>query len=118
MYLSESFKRHRDVADRLVARFGGPTELLREENTGPSYDPQITTTEYPITYLETGFAFEEQELIAQYDTQGIISVPVDVVPVVSDRIRVRGVDMAIGECNPLQPAAGGTVILYEVRAGA
>lgn len=112
-----NYARSQATAKRLITKFGGTAAIRRSTTSGPSYDPQITTTDYPCTLVQdmidmtkvTGTLIEttdRRELIAASDLA--------ITPTTADKLVLGGSVHAIKSVQPLQPDPTGPVIMYEV----
>lgn len=105
----------RATATRLIRQYGKPADLLRDEETGPPYNPVVETKEHPVVMVETGYSMthRNETLVQSGDKLGIIS-PEGEEPLLSDRIRIDGSEYSFIDVKPLNP--GGTKLLFEFHA--
>jgi len=111
------YARARSTAERLIARFGQSGAIQRIVNSGPSYDPVQTTTDYACTLVDLdvdernidGTLIQRGDRMVYLSTAGL-----SIVPVLSDKVLIGGVLHAIVSVQPLQPA--GTVVMWQIIA--
>lgn len=119
----------RDTADRLLAKFGVASSLLRVANLGGSdTEPTQTTTEYPTIGVRTNLsrwypAFETNSDILRTDRLGLLSMGplaalgiLDVTPFdffVFDTGNAGGIKYRIIDAKPIAPA--GLAVVYSLQ---
>lgn len=103
------------TARRLIASYGKPAAIVREERTGPPHAPVVTEVEHPVTLVETGYSLtnRNETLIQTGDKVGLISTEGEA-PKLDDKLRLDGADYGFVDLQPLNP--GGVVLLYEFQA--
>lgn len=101
------------TAKRLLASYGKPANIVREERSGPPHAPVVTQVEHPVTLVETGYSLtnRNETLIQTGDKVGIISTDADVAPALDDVLRIDGADYRMVDLQPLNP--GGLTLLYQ-----
>lgn len=110
------YARSRAAAERLIARFGTSGAIRRSVNAGPSYDPEVTDTDYPcrLVVLEYSDTNIDGTLIRGTDKQIYISTAdVAITLTKSDKVIVDGEEYGIERLKPLRP--GGLVVYWEVQ---
>ena len=122
MTTPETYTRHRASADRLIARYGGGAVLVRSVTTGggPS-DPSggsTTETEYPVTYIETGYqvGLQDGTAIQAGDVLGVMAVPAGIVPKPIDKLKIGGVVHTLMDLRPVQPSPDAPVLQFAFQA--
>ncbi len=115
--VAELYGRHQNRLDRLLSVYGGDADIVRSVNTGTEFDPVWVDTEYPVTFLETGYTREERggDLVPVSGIAGHIKVDASIVPVISDNLKVSGVTYSITSIVGVHPSPDGLTILYIVR---
>lgn len=105
------------TAKRLLASYGKPAAIVRDERTGPPHAPVVTQVEHPVTLVETGYSLtnRNESLIQTGDKLGLISTAGES-PQLDDVLRLDGADYRFVDLQPLNP--GGLVILFEFQARA
>lgn len=100
------------TARRLLASYGKPAAIVREERSGPPHAPVVTEVEYPVVLVETGYSLtnRNETLIQTGDKLGIISTAGEA-PQLDDVLRMDGADYRFADLQPLNP--GGMVLLYQ-----
>tara|TARA_R100000935_G_scaffold55922_1_gene86528 strand:- start:6816 stop:7184 length:369 start_codon:yes stop_codon:yes gene_type:complete len=120
MIRPETYTRHRETADRLIARYGGGAVLVQKgELTGPSYDPvQGPDVETPVRYIETGYqvGLHDGTLIQTGDVLGVMAVPISVTPLPVDKLRIDGLDHSLFDVRPIQPSPDAPVVQFSFQA--
>lgn len=114
--MSGFYEEMRDVAEEMIAEFGTTGAIRRTVQSGPSYDPVLTDTDYPckLVTLEYDDRDIDGTLVLSTDkkiyvsTQGL-SITLDK----SDRVIADGKAYAIERLKPLSPA--GIVVFWEVQ---
>ncbi|MCW0979408.1 hypothetical protein OK142_01185 [Agrobacterium sp. BT-220-3] len=109
------YAKPRATAERLIARFGTAGAIRRTVQSGPSYDPVLTDTDYPCTLvtLEIDMSKIDGTLIQKGDRMVYVStqgLPIEIAE--SDRIVIAGKEHVIKQCRPLSPA--GLTVYYEL----
>lgn len=112
----------RDDADELIQEYGQAVQLRRDTQSGPDYDPVITSTytdtfaaqiEFTLKQIQSGQVLEGAERWV------IAAGPLAAVGVTAmnppDRIKVGAVERSILVAKPLAPA--GTVVLFDCQVG-
>lgn len=104
------------TATRLIQQYGSDAQLVRTTSTGPSYDPAVTTEEYNLKAVETGYSITNRSdsLIKTGDVVGILEVGGEAIPQPSDQLRIGGSLYSFHDFLPLNP--GGVTIFYEFIA--
>lgn len=104
------------TAKRLIASYGKPAAIVREERSGPPHAPVVTEVEYLVTLVETDYSLTNRDatLVQAGDKVGIISTDAEVTPDLHDRLRIDGVDFRFIDLKPLNP--GGLTLLFEFVA--
>lgn len=104
------------TANRLLNQYGKPATLAREVTTGPDYNPVISTNNYNVKLVETGYSLTERSnsVIQAGDRVGLIAADGESMPAHGDRIIIDGVNMALVDIQPLNP--GGLLLLVEFVA--
>lgn len=114
------YARAEATAARLIAKYGKASKIVREgAPSGPPHAPVPgADVEHDCVLVETKYdiANRDATLVAKGDKLGIISPAVDVVPLLSDRIRIDGKLHQLADVQPLNP--GGLVVLYKFHAKA
>lgn len=117
--MPETYQRHRRTADRLIAKYGRDAYLVREgEPGGEPWDPQPGVDElFPIQFVETGYqvGLHTDTLIERGDLLGMMAVPADVTPELSDRLRVDGVDHSLVDLKPIRPGESALAFAFQAR---
>lgn len=102
------------VATELLTEFNqGIIRLVRITKTGPSYNQsQSSQTIYPLHGVTKGVSqkYVDGKNIVITDSQAIISVPSDIIPDISDKLRVDGKDYEILSVKKI-PESGITVAI-------
>ncbi|NSZ73336.1 hypothetical protein G6L74_06210 [Agrobacterium tumefaciens] len=109
------YARSRATAERLIAKFGTTGAIRRTVQSGPSYDPVLTDTDYPCTLviLEIDISKVDGTLIQQGDRMVYVSTQGLTIEVtVSDKLVIAGKEHVIKQCRPLSPA--GLTVYYEL----
>ena len=109
----------RDVAEELIAEFGMSGAIRRSTQSGPSYDPVVTDTDYACQLVVMNYEDREVDgsLILSTDKKLYIStagLPITLER--SDKIVADGVAYSIEKLKPLSPA--GIVVFYEIQGRA
>lgn len=116
MSVPVSYNRMSGLALRLLKRYGATIDLVRQESSGPPYQPVIVNVDYPSLYLSVGFADEpDQDLITGTSVKGLLKSD-SVTPLVTDRLRINGQLLSITRLEAYRPAVDGPVIAWEVVA--
>lgn len=113
------YAKSRATAERLIARFGTAGAIRRTIQSGPSYDPVLTDTDYPCTLvtLEYEDAKVDGTLIRKTDKMIYISTAgLTITLAESDKVIADGKEYAIENLKPLSPA--GIVVFWEVQGRA
>ena len=105
----------RDVAEELIAEFGQVGAIRRSTQSGPSYDPVVTDTDYACQLVEMkidlskvdGTLVLASDRMVYVSTQGLT---IDVT--VSDKLVIAEKEHVIKVCKPLSPA--GLTVYYEL----
>lgn len=106
----------RATAERLIARFGQQAQLRRITASGPDYDPVQTSEDFAsmLVDLDHTQAHVGDTLIQRGDRMVYLSTAgLSIVPVLSDRLLIAGVEHAIIDVQPLAP--GGTTVLWQLQ---
>lgn len=113
--MADFYSQMADMARELIRQYGKLADLLRDEETGPPYNPVVETNEYQVIMVETGYSMthRNETLVQSGDKLGIIS-PSGTEPLLSDRIRVDDIEYSFVDVEPLNP--GGTKLLFEFHA--
>jgi len=109
------YARSRATAERLIAKFGTTGAIRRTVQSGPSYDPVLTDTDYPckLVILEIDISKVDGTLIQQGDRMVYVSTQGLTIEVtVSDKLVIAGKEHVIKQCRPLSPA--GLTVYYEL----
>lgn len=109
------YARARATAERLISKFGTTGAIRRTVQSGPSYDPVLTDTDYPCTLviLEIDISKVDGTLIQQGDRMVYVSTQGLTIEVtVSDKLVIAGKEHVIKQCRPLSPA--GLTVYYEL----
>lgn len=96
---------------------GGTAAIRRSTTSGPSYDPQITTTDYSCTLVQDMIDMTKVTgtLIDKTDRMEFVSASdLEIRPVPGDKLVLGGSVHAIKSVQPLQPDPTGPVVYYEV----
>ena len=103
------------TAKRLLASYGKPATLVREERSGPPHAPVVAQVEHPVTLVETDYSLtnRNESLIQTGDKLGLISTAGEA-PQLDDKLRLDGADYSFVDLQPLNP--GGLVLLHEFVA--
>lgn len=104
------------VADSLISQFGKPATLIRQEQTGPDFDPVITETETEITLVETDYSLtnRNESLVQAGDKLWIVQAAA--APTMADKIELDGQRFNMVDIQPLAP--GPVLLMFEVQARA
>lgn len=106
------------TAKRLIKDKGYAAHVVRDgAPTGPPHNPTPgTPTEHACYVVETGYSLTNRSdtLIQAGDKVGIISTEIDIVPALSDRLKVDGVLYRFADLAPLRP--GGQTMMFEFVA--
>lgn len=105
-----------EVADA-IAEVGGSAIIRRTTTSGPSYDPVITTTDYPCTLFQDSIDLTKVTgtLIETSDRRALVSSSdLAIVPTTADKLVIGGVEHAMKSIQPLQPNPGDVAVMYEV----
>ena len=116
MMATFDYGRSRAVAERLIAKFGTTGAIRRTVQSGPSYDPVLTDTDYPCTLvtLEYDDAKVDGTLIRKTDKMIYVSTAgLAITLAESDKVIAAGEAYAIENLKPLSPA--GIVVFWEVQ---
>ena len=105
----------RATAERLITKYGRDITLKRDTTAtgGTAHDPNITTATYAAEGVLMDYKDKERDgtLITTRDKKLYISTKdLSVVPLVSDRVTVVGIDHQIMDVKTLDP--GGTTLVY------
>lgn len=105
-----------EMAVEMIDELGKPAVLVREERSGPAHAPVIVPVEHACQVADIGYSITNREgtHIQAGDKVGLMSPAVDVVPAMSDILRIDGDDYRFVDLQPLNP--GGLVVLYEYQA--
>lgn len=105
------------TARRLIASYGKPAAIVREERAGPPHAPVVTEVEHPVTLVETGYSLtnRSETLVQAGDKVGLISTEGEA-PQLDDVLRLDGADYRFVDLQPLNP--GGLTLLFEFQARA
>lgn len=110
------YAKFRATAERLIARFGTVGAIRRTVQSGPSYDPVLTDTDYPcaLVTLEYDDAKVDGTLIRKTDKMIYVSTAgLSIALAESDKVVAAGEVYAIENLKPLSPA--GIVVFWEVQ---
>lgn len=105
------------TAQRLIAKYGKPAEILRVTTSGTAHDPTVNEASHGIILVETGYSITNRtdSLIQTGDKVGIISTDADVEPRKTDKLRFPdGEVWTLEDVQPLNP--GGLLLLTEFVA--
>ena len=122
MITPETYTRHRATADRLIGRYGGAAVLVRivrGVQVNPWDDPpEAEEVAYSVQFIETGYQFDNLDgtLIQSGDVLGIIAVPANITPNLTDTFRLRGHDYTLIDLKPVQPSPGAVVLQFAIHA--
>lgn len=114
--MSGFYEEMRDVAEEMIAEFGTTGAIRRTVQSGPSYDPVLTDTDYPCTLvtLEYDDAKVDGTLIRKTDKLIYVSTAgLTITLAESDKVIAAGEAYAIESLKPLSPA--GLVVFYEIQ---
>ena len=113
--MNPTYARLEATAKRLLASYGKPAAIVREERTGPPHAPVVTQVEHPVVLVETGYSLtnRNESLVQTGDKLGLISTAGEA-PQLDDVLRLDGADYRFVDLQPLNP--GGLVLLYEFTA--
>ncbi len=103
------------TAERLINRFGHVGAIKRTTQSGPAYDPILTTASHPCSLVVLDIALDKIDgtLIEASDKMAYVSTEGLTINITTaDRIEVGGVEHAIKVVRPLNPA--GTIVYWEV----
>lgn len=94
----------------MLERLGKPAVIVRQETTGPEWNPTVTDVPYDITIVETGYTLEAraQTSIKIGDRVGVIATGGETDPVFTDDIKIGGERLGFVELQPMNPS--GTVL--------
>ncbi|TQN59595.1 hypothetical protein FLX27_22035 [Agrobacterium tumefaciens] len=109
------YEEMREVAEEMLAEFGTTGAIRRTVQSGPSYDPVLTDTDYPckLVILEIDISKVDGTLIQQGDRMVYVSTQGLTIEVtVSDKLVIAGKEHVIKQCRPLSPA--GLTVYYEL----
>jgi hypothetical protein len=114
--MSAFYARLQSTAERLIANYGKPADLIRITKTGPAHAPVLSEQDYPAILVETGYELTliPKTLVTVGDRFGVISTDIEVTPQMDDKIEIDGRRYNFVDIKPLNP--GGTVLLYEFLA--
>lgn len=107
-----------EVAEPLIKEFGRTADIVRQTETGPSYDPTITYVDHEVIFMPTSYSFtnRNETLVQAGDVLGLISTETGVVvDKNTDRLKIDGVTYDIIEAKPLN-YNGATTMLYKIHA--
>lgn len=104
------------TANRLINQYGKDAVVERDSESGPDYNPVVTTTEYDVKLVETGYSLTNLTgtLIQTGDKVGLIAMDGETEPRHGDRILIGGDLYAFVDLQPLNP--GGVQLLTEFVA--
>lgn len=110
------YARARATATRLIGRLGKPAQLVRQERSGPPHAPVLIPIEHACMVADIGYSITDRPgtHIEAGDKVGIMSPAVEVVPQMTDVLRIDGADYRFVDLQPLDP--GGLVVLFEYVA--
>jgi hypothetical protein len=113
--MANFYDRLQATANRLIAQYGKPATLIRQEQSGPAYDPVVTEQQYEVQLVETGYRMDNRNstLVQVGDKIGIISTDGET-PQLADKIMIDENRYNMIDVAPLNP--GGTVLLFEMQA--
>lgn len=109
----------RDVAEELIAEFGMTGAIRRSTQSGPSYDPVVTDTDYACQLVVMNYEDREVDgtLILSTDKKIYISTQgLSITLERSDKIFAEGVAYSIEKLKPLSPA--GLIVFWEAQGRA
>lgn len=109
------YGRSRAVAERLIARFGMTGAIRRSTQSGPSYDPVVTDTDYACQLVDMKIDLSKVDgtLILASDRMIYLSTQGLTIEVtVSDKLVIAEKEHVIKVCKPLSPA--GLTVYYEL----
>lgn len=121
-----NYARAQTTASRLIDKFGQSGTLRRMTNTGTSFDPTQTPTDYPCTLVDLEYADtltdgmlskvgdRDGTQIQRGDHKIYMSVTDGIEPTTSDSLQVDGAWLRIIQVKPLSPA--GIDVYFEVQA--
>lgn len=116
MTVPVSYERMSVLCLRLLQRFGGEVALVREEESGPPYQPVIEDVDYPAQFLSVGFdGDEDPALVTGTSVKGLLRCS-DIEPDVTDRLRLDGQVLSITALTAHRPRDGGPTLAWEVVA--
>lgn len=110
------YAKSRATAERLIARFGTAGAIRRTVQSGPSYDPVLTDTDYPCTLVTLEYDDRDIDgtLVRTTDKKIYVSTAGLAITLdKSDKVIAGGEVYAIENLKPLSPA--GIVVYYEVH---
>ncbi|MGV1833943.1 hypothetical protein ACQZ6C_04215 [Rhizobium rhizogenes] len=110
------YAKTRATAERLIARFGQQGQFRRIASSGPDYDPVQTSEDFACMLVDLDYAQAHvgDTLIQRGDRMVYLSTAgLSIVPVLSDRLLIGGVEYAIVRIQPLAP--GGTTVLWQLQ---
>ena len=113
--VNPTYVRLEATARRLLASYGKPATLVREERSGPPHAPVVAQVEYSVVLVETGYNLTNRDgsLVQAGDKVGLISTAGES-PLLDDVLRVDGADYRFVDLQPLNP--GGLTLLFEFQA--
>lgn len=110
------YSRARATAEKLIAKFGTDGSIRREMNSGASYDPIVSVTDYPckLVVLEYDDSKVDGTLVKRTDKLIYLSTAgLTITPTEADKI-IAGQTFTIASIKPLSPA--GVTVLFEIQA--
>lgn len=113
------YARSRATAERLIARFGMTGAIRRSTQSGPTYDPVLTDTDYACQLVVMNYEDREVDGTLILSTDKKLYVSTAGLPITlerSDKIVAGGVAFSIEKLKPLSPA--GVIVFWEVQGRA
>jgi len=110
------YARLQATAERLIAKFGQVGAVRRSTQSGPSYDPVMTDTDYACQLVVMNYEDREVDgtLILSTDKKLYVSTAgLSITLERSDKIVADGVAFSIEKLKPLSPA--GLIVFYEIQ---